>query len=377
MNKRMIKKTKKKILFIHPYFGNGGAEKGISILARSLKDKGYSIDLICIDIFAENLIKKYRYINFIEISSKRIIATLVPFVKIILKNNYDIVIPTQSPSISFFTPVIYFFNLTRKRQIKIICFERLSPEFYFNKGKFKILKKILYYLSLQLSDCLLTNSLEQLINYKFKLPNKRSFYIPNSSSCTHLINNNKDNYVERNNRINNIDILWIGRLEEIKDPLLAIDILKTLGEKYRLSIYGDGTLKNKIINKVRNLNLEKNIRFLHNKNKINFTDYDVFLHTSYFEGLPNTFLEVLYNNIPIVSTCFTTGLSELFIPFWVYPSSRDKYEIKKMIIKSLSSKDKKIRKTVPIKLLIKEHYNDSNMNENFLNVINKVYKGQI
>ena len=190
----------------------------------------------------------------------------------------------------------------RKRQIKIICFERLSPEFYFNKGKFKIIKKILYYLSLQLSDCLLTNSLEQLINYKFKLPNKRSFYIPNSSSCMHLIKNNKDNYVERNNRINNIDILWIGRLEEIKDPLLAIDILKTLGEKYRLSIYGDGTLKNKIINKVRNLNLEKNIRFLHNKNKL-FTEYDVFLHTSYFEGLPNTFLEVLYNNIPIVSTC--------------------------------------------------------------------------
>ena len=39
MNKRMIKKQRKNS-FIHPYFGNGGAEKGISILARSLKDKG-------------------------------------------------------------------------------------------------------------------------------------------------------------------------------------------------------------------------------------------------------------------------------------------------------------------------------------------------
>ena len=369
-------KKQKKILFIHPYYGNGGSEKGISILSKSLTANGYKVDLAFINISDNSLFKKTKYINFLKLSSSRIITSLVPFTKIILENQYDIIIPTQSPTISFFTPLIYFLKIFGKNKSKTICFERLSPEIYFGKGLLSNLRKFIYFYSLRVADCILTNSLEQLISYRSILPKKLSFYIPNSSSCNHLVKKQKKDLVlnSKNDKKKLKEILWIGRLEKIKDPLFALDVINILDKEFRLNIYGDGFLKERLIKKVQELNLDKKVRFLSHRNLLDFKKYDIFLHTSYYEGLPNTFLESLYYNTPIVSTFFTTGLCELFIPYWIYPSARDKFEIRDRIIESLSKKDKNIRKNSNINSLIKEYYNESNMIENFQKVLKKIYK---
>ena len=61
-------------------------------------------------------------------------------------------------------------------------------------------------------------------------------------------------------------------------------------------------------------------------------DYDLILNTSLYEA-PKYSYEGLSNNIPIVSTFFTTGLIELFIPYWIYPSPRSENELAKLIKK--------------------------------------------
>ncbi len=357
---------KKKILLIHPYFGNGGAEKGIKKLSKFLAKEGFLIYIFClqIDYSQEN---KLNNIFFVKSPSKRIISSLFAFLKLILVNKFEIIIPMQSPSISFYTPIVFLVNLAKNKKIKIVSFERLSPKIFYKSGRLRILRKIAYLLSLRLSDCLLTNSLEQLSQYKYEFPKKISFYIPNSSSTNHLENKiiQKNNY--DNHKINKI--LWLGRLENIKDPLLAIETMQYLNQKYYLNICGSGSMLNQINKQICSKELTNRVSIQTNNKELNLSEYDLILHTSYYEGLPNTFIESLSKNIPIVSTFFTTGLCELFIPYWIYPSQRSAIDLADKITEAISENDKCIRKSSNINQLIINHYSDENMFKNFRKVL--------
>ena len=353
---------KKNILLIHPYFGKGGAEKGIEKLSKFLSKEGFLIYIFCLQIDS-NQENKLRNFFFIKSPSKRIIFSLFNFLKLILTNKFEIIIPMQSPAISFYTPIIFLINLVKNKKTKIVSFERLSPKIFFNSGFLSILRKISYLLSLRLTDCLLTNSLEQLSYYKYQFPNKNSFYIPNSSSTNHLRNES----IQRNNYENQnpIKILWIGRFEKIKDPFLAIETMQYLNKKFHLSFFGSGTMLNKINKEICSRKLSNRIRISTNNNELNLCEFDLVLHTSHFEGLPNTFIESLSKNIPIVTTFFTTGLCELFIPYWIYPCKRSAIDLAEKIREAISENDQNIRKGSNISQLILNHYSDENIFKNF------------
>tara|TARA_A100001388_G_scaffold275608_1_gene261470 strand:- start:5520 stop:6626 length:1107 start_codon:yes stop_codon:yes gene_type:complete len=367
-----MKKNIKTLLFIHPYFGNGGAEKGIKILAKGLILNGYLVDIFCIKVNKKTILENSENMAFYKSPSKSIIKSFFFFTRLLFKKKYDVIIPTQSPSISFYTPLIYLFNYLsfRKKRIKIISYERLSPEAFYYYGKSIFPKKFLYYLAIRLSDCVLTNSYEQLLDYKKKFPKKLSFYIPNSCSIEHL-NNSKDKFSKK---VDFYKILWAGRLEEIKDPKLALRTITKLDNKYKLYIFGSGKLNENLKEEIIRLSLNEKISFNNDFNKLNMNDYDLILNTSLYEGLPNILIEGLSNNIPIVSTFFTTGLIELFIPYWIYPSPRSENELAKLIKKALSENDTLIRKKVPINHLIENYYNSEKMVSKFQNILKNELK---
>ncbi len=357
---------KENILLIHPYFGKGGAEKGIEKLSKFLSREGFLIYIFCLQIDS-NQEKKLSNIFFIKSPSKRIICSLFNFLKLILTNQFEIIIPMQSPAISFYTPIVFLINLVKNKKTKIVSFERLSPKIFFKYGNLSIFRKIAYLLSLKLSDCLLTNSLEQLSYYKYRFPKKHSFYIPNSSSTNHL----KNESIQKNNYKNQklIKILWLGRFEKIKDPLLAIETIQYLNEKYHLKFFGAGSMLNIINKEICSKELSNRVSVSSNNNELNLCEFDLILHTSHFEGLPNTFIESLSKNIPIVTTFFTTGLCELFIPYWIYPCQRSAIDLAEKIREAISENDKNIRKGANISHLILNHYSDENMFKNFLRAL--------
>ena len=367
--KKKIEKIEK-ILFIHPYFGNGGAEKGIRKLAKNLVEEGFVVHLYClrVDIDIEN---EFSDILFFKSSSNNIRTSVFNFLKIILRENYNIVIPNQTPSIIFYVPIIFLANVIFKTiNMKIISFERLSPKIFYLPGIFKFITKLAYHFSLKLSDCLLTNSLEQLSEYKYRFPNKLSFYIPNSSSTTHFKNHLQTK--AKDNKQNIYRILWLGRFEKIKDPLLAVDSMRYLNEKFHLNIFGSGSMLNQINMRINLYQLGNKIKINSNNQKLNLYEYDIVLHTSHYEGLPNTFIESLSNHIPIVSTIFTTGLCELFIPYWVYPCERSAASLAEKIKEALSENDKCIRKNSKIDSLISKYYDDKNMFKVFKRALNNI-----
>ncbi len=103
------------------------------------------------------------------------------------------------------------------------------------------------------------------------------------------------------------DIVFIGRIVDLKDPLRLVDVCKLVSDKVkdlRVAIIGTGELENAMKEKAFQLGLKENIFFLgyqSNPFKI-LHDSKTMILTSKFEGTPMCALEALALGVPIVST---------------------------------------------------------------------------
>lgn len=110
-----------------------------------------------------------------------------------------------------------------------------------------------------------------------------------------------------------VDILWASRIDDQKLPYVLEKIIKeSQGKNFRFHIYG-GLAMNYSYN-IRNLEKYKNV-FIYGPFKdglvnINHTDYDIYLFTSKFEGMPISILEALSLGLPII-TSNVGGISEI------------------------------------------------------------------
>lgn len=99
----------------------------------------------------------------------------------------------------------------------------------------------------------------------------------------------------------------VGRFFKQKNHTFLIDIFKEIQEKKKnavLLLVGTGELKEEIEHKVKDLGLEKKVRFLGVRSDVNkiMECFDVFLFPSLFEGLPVTMVEAqAAGNLCIIS----------------------------------------------------------------------------
>ncbi|WP_371803586.1 glycosyltransferase family 4 protein [Candidatus Lokiarchaeum ossiferum] len=98
--------------------------------------------------------------------------------------------------------------------------------------------------------------------------------------------------------------LFVGRLDENKNPDAAIEIIEKIcekGEQLSLDIVGNGELKTKIQKRIKSSHYKQNLSFLGEiKNEIlleMLRDYDFLIMPSFSEGLPLTILEALSRGI--------------------------------------------------------------------------------
>lgn len=103
-------------------------------------------------------------------------------------------------------------------------------------------------------------------------------------------------------RTGGCNILWIGRLEPQKDPLLALQIMKTMGG--HLTILGDGALRGDIERRIAAMGLEMRVRLAGYVPEIEsyLVAADALLITSRYEGGPAVAVEALAQGVPVVST---------------------------------------------------------------------------
>jgi glycosyltransferase involved in cell wall biosynthesis len=98
-------------------------------------------------------------------------------------------------------------------------------------------------------------------------------------------------------------ILWIGRLERQKDPLLALDVIAATRD-LNLVMLGEGSLKAAVERRVRALDLEDRVRLHGHVAAVEpfLAEADALLITSRYEGGPAVAVEALAQGVPVVST---------------------------------------------------------------------------
>lgn len=121
-------------------------------------------------------------------------------------------------------------------------------------------------------------------------------------------NETKREFIRKKFKLENSFVIGnVGRLHFQKNQLYMLDLLKKIivsMPNAKLVLVGEGPDKEKIIEKIKHLKLEKNILLVGAQHDMQawYSSFDLFLFPSVFEGLSVALLEAQANGIPIVSS---------------------------------------------------------------------------
>ena len=304
-------KNKKKILFITPSLGLGGAEKNLIYLSNNLS-KRFNIDFLILQKRKISFQKKIfsKDINLFQYNFRRTLNAFPIILNKIKSKKYKYIF-TSSIQLNFYIVIIKLFT-----NIKFLLVHRESN--YPINTEFNLSYIINFFLRLFYfgSDKVIVQ------NEQIKKQLNRYFFV--NKKKIHKVNNLIDlNYIKRKSlekinikkKVGEKVLINVAALSVQKNQieiLKALKILKNFNFKYKMFFIGTG---NEIIKlkKFIKLNRLKNIYFLGNRsNPYKYLKKsDLFILSSRWEGMPNVLLEAQSLNLKIISSDCKTGPSEL------------------------------------------------------------------
>lgn len=287
-----------KVIFIMPSMKSGGAERVIATLANNLVDF-YSIEIwLMIDDQIEYTLSNRVVVNkdFVEIK-KGGIYRLLWLVKS-LKKEKNIAI------ISFMTKMNLYAILAGKiAGKKVIVSERNDPTKTIS-SKYFGLRNIIY----KMSDSIVFQT-KGAMNFFPEAIRKKGVLIlnPLRKNIPAVYNGRRENIV-----------VTVSRLHPQKNLVLLIDAFDKFlirFPSYKLVIYGEGPLENKLKETVRKKGIEKNVKFAgFDEDVLNkISRASMFVITSNFEGLSNSLIEAMSIGLPCISTDSPPGGARMVI----------------------------------------------------------------
>lgn len=291
-----------KLLFVTESLGAGGAERVISNLTNYLvENNDIEIVINTNEVFYEiNKKIKINYlcksnIKFVKFCEK--VLRVYNLRKIIKKVKPDVLVSfLPKPS---YRSIIASFGLKHK----LIISERNNPESEYDN----IIKKALTFYLYKRVDGIVFQTLGQKKFFN-KIKFKKNIIIPNSL---------KNEFISEQHLKKENTILNVGRLCSQKNQLLLIESFYEVYKKhpdYKLKIYGSGTLKQELMEKIEKLDLKKVVYIYPPIDKIKkeMLLSKIFVLSSNYEGLPNCLIEAMSCGTACISTnCPCGGPKEL------------------------------------------------------------------
>lgn len=243
---------------------------------------------------------KDEYISFNKIKkklSKLSISRTTNLKKIVKKENPDIVIsflPEPSLRIMFLKQIDK--NI---RKIPVIISERGDPSVVFkNKLIYHVMKNLYKKMDGFIAQ---TDDAKEYFKNIIKAPSTVIANPINSKFISKECSNNRDK-----------TIVSVGRLENQKNNKLLIDAFRIVCQntkEYKLLFYGEGKLKDDLVEYVKQLGLTNEVVFMGKSNTIEKDIYNagMFVLSSNYEGMPNALMEAMALGLPCISTDCPVG----------------------------------------------------------------------
>lgn len=282
--------------------------------SRALAGLGQNVDFLIGLVNPGYDAPKSDGINVVIVNKSRVIAMLLPLVKYFRNHKPDVVFSAGD----HLNAVVLLAAIISRSNAKISCSSRVTPfdtysNIIFSKGW--ILKICMHILTAR-ANALTCVSSDMVSQYKLVM-----------NSDKHVCVYNIIDDVESRKRMDEpVDEDWFesneGSLLIAAGSLVKwkgfSDLISAMGElsktrKVRLIILGDGPLRAELERQIEALSLEKVIKILgYVANPLKyFSRADIFILSSYVEGLPNVLVEAMMCGCTPVSTNCPTGPREV------------------------------------------------------------------
>ncbi|HAT4169010.1 glycosyltransferase [Clostridium perfringens] len=164
-------------------------------------------------------------------------------------------------------------------------------------------------------------------------------------------------------------LIFVGRLEEYKRPIRAIEILNKLLEKdknYYLVVVGKGPLKDVLFSRVKELNILNNVKFIEEVANKDVHKYyrasDVFLNLNENEIFGMSLLEAMYQECNVVALkapgpnyIIEDGISGILVSDWELGDFADKIIESNKLTELGKSAKRRIEKYLNWDVIAKEY----------------------
>ena len=361
---------KKKIILLAQTLYGGGAEKYVVNLANNLILQNYSVEVVVfkkINNDYSSLINKKIPIYYLH-SNFSIIISIKIFLFILKKLNNKPVVITNMRG----TTLSCFLLIFLKKKIKWIAREAniISPHLK-SLSKYKkyvfLLKLIFLYKKIFKIICV-SDSVKKEIEEICHIDQKKLHVIHNPitnivSSYTANVDN-RYQFLKKKNFI-----LSVGRLHPQKnyEELILVfkEVIKKIPKLY-LVICGSGNEYQKLYDLVKKNNLENSVIFTGFIIDISFfyQNATIYCSTSMWEGSPNSILEAISHNLPIIAFKNYSGTDEILSEEKNLAEMHDIKKFSELVIDYIKSPKK-----VKYDLILKNFSNDKFIN-NHLEIIN-------
>lgn len=303
----------KKITFLMPQLGGGGAERVVSTVIRHLDPRHYSIDLILVHNKGNYLKNLPDSVNIIPLKSPRTRYVYFELLKVIRKTKPDILFST----LRGLSLLLLLMKPFLPSNTKIVIREENTVSVALKESNFQKFWEIHYRTLFKKADIIICQSdymkddLEK--NYGVTGKHVKRIYNPVDFDLIEEKYNQSVNPFPNDTKKN---VVVIGRLAYQKGiDILLKSIKKSKSKMYNTNIWiiGNGTEERNYKNMAIEYGLQDIVKFKDSvENPFQWMKFsDLYLLPSRYEGLPNVLLEAATCGCNIIVTDHPGGTKEI------------------------------------------------------------------
>lgn len=302
----------KKVLFILPSLRGGGAERVMVTLLKYLDREKFDLHLALVTKEGPYLAEVPDDVRTYDLGAQRVRYAFLPMLKLIRKLKPDVVFST----LGHLNMALIILKFLMPKHTRLIVREANTVSEIVRLSSRPLLWQFLYKTLYKRADLIVCQSdyMQQDLIKNFNIPAEKTVRIYNPVDIESI--KKKANSGENPFPSSSPNIVAIGRLVYQKgfDRLLrAMPQLLKEKPNAKLWILGEGPLEQELRGQCNRLGIAKNVEFagFQENPYVWLKHADLFVLSSYYEGLPNVLLEAIACGCPVVAVDHPGGTREI------------------------------------------------------------------